>query len=871
MAKAPHRNPFGEEEEPAKFDDFDVFAKIRVLHQLSIWTLGNAERIRGMMPQEDDQLAWRIEPIGWDKDDRAYFVLDDDRLYRRTDDPVPPPSPKTKPKPKPKSKPAKKNRPRGTRSSKRIKLDEDSAAEEEASEEVNAEGSAEQANGPEDGHTAQNEDEGGLGFTSKTWECIAITLEEYQDFLATIFRSRDANEKQLRKVIEEKILPVIESRAEKIRQKQLKQLRDLETLQKMATAKRSSRLAGRAEKEKQEREEREAEEKRQRELQMAHEEQEKQRRIEDAHESRRLTREQRLKDREVKRILHEEELARLEEATTRASSQDPSNAVGADGSKRLSERQIKTQKERHQQELDRMAEEEENWVFDCAMCGVHGENLDDGTHSIACERCNVWQHSKCHGFSPKTAEKDGFHFVCGTCKRKEAEAKKPKIPPLKLSKRKSPEVQIPPSVGSANGSEERRAALPPHVARQLDNIQYYQPPATAPGPFGQVSSYQGYPPVSNFAPYRPSPPQQPWQGNQLPPPARRPSSGYASSPTPPAMAGHPSPSQQHYYMHQQAVASAGAYPGHQPSYSPHPYPYSHGGHHGAYASANSPSQYQQYSTRPPSVPHNQQVDVQRPPQHYYPNGARSPPGSNARPAAAPPHYDPNRQPPLPSTYSTQHQVRSPSTAISPSASPYSQYASSSPVKAPQAMQQMQYQQPPQAMQHLAQTPQQAQPAATSNGQAPRETPHQPHPSPAGSNATAVAADGMSGPWYGGNAIPQKHDQTPAAPGASPAFGENKIVPPMQLVPSPHQQNLAELSGSQSVPVKKMPSPNGRSVELPRPALPADTNDNGGHDNRASVADTAAPELKLQQTPILSRAPVDEDTKMINGDADRVLG
>ena len=28
VAKAPHRNPFGTEEEPAKFNDFDIFTKV---------------------------------------------------------------------------------------------------------------------------------------------------------------------------------------------------------------------------------------------------------------------------------------------------------------------------------------------------------------------------------------------------------------------------------------------------------------------------------------------------------------------------------------------------------------------------------------------------------------------------------------------------------------------------------------------------------------------------------------------------------------------------------------------------------------------------------------------------------------------------
>lgn len=60
-AKAPHiTNPFGQEEVPLKFLDFDVFQKLRVLHQLSVWTFWNADRIRDKMPEkkETEQLQW---------------------------------------------------------------------------------------------------------------------------------------------------------------------------------------------------------------------------------------------------------------------------------------------------------------------------------------------------------------------------------------------------------------------------------------------------------------------------------------------------------------------------------------------------------------------------------------------------------------------------------------------------------------------------------------------------------------------------------------------------------------------------------------------------------------------------------------------
>lgn len=60
-AKSPHLdNPFGYEETPKKFSEFDVFTKLRVLHQLSVWTFWNADRIRSKMPEqrETEQTQW---------------------------------------------------------------------------------------------------------------------------------------------------------------------------------------------------------------------------------------------------------------------------------------------------------------------------------------------------------------------------------------------------------------------------------------------------------------------------------------------------------------------------------------------------------------------------------------------------------------------------------------------------------------------------------------------------------------------------------------------------------------------------------------------------------------------------------------------
>ncbi|ORY13759.1 hypothetical protein BCR34DRAFT_480526 [Clohesyomyces aquaticus] len=432
VAKAPEANPFGTDETPNKFNDFDIFTKIRVLQQLSVWTLNNPNSIRERLNASDnDQTLWRMEPTGWDADERAIFVLDDNRLYRRTDPPPPAPPPKAKSKAKPRKS-------RGTRSSKRRKTSTPDPEEAVGEEEENT------VVAPE-----EKEDD---GFGGMKWECLCITLDDYQEYMNSIRRSRDPNEKALFERIEEDVIPVIQAAAEEQAKKEARRLKELEVLQKLASAKRSSRISSRLEKQKEQEEAAEAERRRHAELAMAQAEQEKQRQMEEARESRMMTREQRLKEREAKRILHEEELRKLEEDSEKLDSKEA----------RLSERHLKAEMKRRQEELQRL-EEEDEWVFDCEVCGLYGENLDDGSHSIACEKCSVWQHSKCHGITEAQAERDDFHFVCKTCLRKEEDAKKPKLPPLKLRLTSA-------SPGSSKPSHD--ASIATHgPARRLDSVQ----------------------------------------------------------------------------------------------------------------------------------------------------------------------------------------------------------------------------------------------------------------------------------------------------------------------------------------------------------------------------------------------------------------
>ncbi|KAI0484782.1 hypothetical protein GGR56DRAFT_42821 [Xylariaceae sp. FL0804] len=405
VAKAPEQNPFGTDEIPAKFDDFDALLKIRVLQQLSRWVMLHPDRIREKMDEQkpSDQTEWRIEPTGWDSDDRTYYILDDNRLYRMT--PAAPAAAHWKPKKntkKAKAAARAAKRRRTSRSTAHISdhIDEDSAS--------GAEGAPEM-------------EDDGLG--GAKWECLGVGLGDIQNFLASLKKTRDENEMILRDAVEAHLLPILEKQEESRKRKALQRAKELLNLEKMAHAKRSSRIANKAERQKEQEQSKEEEERRRKEEATAKKEQHKRLKMEQERDNRMMSREQRLKEREARRIQHEEELAQL--------SEDSKNLATGNG--RLSERRLKAEIEKNKQALQELEEEEEDWIFDC-VCGVYGQ-VDDGTHSIACEKCNVWQHSKCAGISEEEADRDDFHFICKPCQRKPSgrlESTKQSVIKLKL-------------------------------------------------------------------------------------------------------------------------------------------------------------------------------------------------------------------------------------------------------------------------------------------------------------------------------------------------------------------------------------------------------------------------------------------------------
>ena len=277
-------------------------------------------------------------------------MLDDNRLYRRTDPALPPPPPKIKAKPKAKSKAGK----AAARASKRRKTTDS----EELSNDVGT-GLGDNTLLEEDNNIEEE-----AGFGGRKWECIAVTLTEYQSFLEGIQKSRDADEKALHTRLSKDVLPVIEKLEEDRQKKIARRQKELLNLEKLATAKRSSRIASKQDKEREEQEAAAAERKRQADLIAAKKDAERQKQMEEARESRMMTREQRLKEREYKRLLHEEELANLSEDSKKLET----------GEARMSERHLKAEMEKRKKVLDELAHEDD-WVFDCSVCGVHGENI----------------------------------------------------------------------------------------------------------------------------------------------------------------------------------------------------------------------------------------------------------------------------------------------------------------------------------------------------------------------------------------------------------------------------------------------------------------------------------------------------------------
>ncbi|KAL5606156.1 uncharacterized protein BROUX77_003349 [Berkeleyomyces rouxiae] len=421
LQKSPEKNPFGLDDVAHPFQDFAIETRLRILHQMTQWIMINADKLRDRMADlnDTDHTGWRIEPYGWDSLDRTYFVLDDNRIYRLTDAPEPTPQPS-------KSKKSRRTQRSGGRSSKRRRVSQAAGVDSADAEEE------EPASEPLADEPEPHADDG-LG--GAKWECVAVGYSEVAAFLATLQKTKDENEKILRDQIKEHLLPILEKQETSRKRKHQQREKELENLAKLANAKRSSRLAVKQEQKNQEENAREEERRQQEHHVKARKEEQARLKREKERDQRLRARIRRVKDREARKLVHQQELTRL-------SSQSTEIPEG----QRLSGRRLQAEIERQKQALAAL-DDEDDWIFDC-VCGVHGQ-VDDGTHSLACELCNVWLHSKCVGVDQHDAEQPDFNFVCASCKRREEdEANRPRT----VIKLKVGQAAVEPAAAAADGS-----------------------------------------------------------------------------------------------------------------------------------------------------------------------------------------------------------------------------------------------------------------------------------------------------------------------------------------------------------------------------------------------------------------------------------
>jgi PHD-finger len=373
------------------------------------WSIAQIGYVQSPSTAEHDAnlSVQRVEAFGWDRQEREYLVLDDNRLYRH----IPwniveeqRPAQQTKVKPKANSKKGKAI----ARASKRLRNSTGGHSEDVEEEEM--------ADILTNGATSVERELDILG--GLKWEVVARTLDEYRSFLSSIEKSKDPNEKDMRNRLIDDVMPIIEQAEEDRQKEEAKKEREREVLAKLATAKRSGRLASKAEKQKEEEEALEARRREQIEKDEARKFEAEKRKQEKVRLERLQTREKRLKDRENQKAQHEDELRKLAEDSERIENEEAG---------RKSSRHLHDRMEKVKQALEETQGEEESWFFDCSGCGVYGDNFDDGTPNIACDQCNVWQHLKCLGITEEQADDDSFKFVCKTCVDKEKHKDSPKI------------------------------------------------------------------------------------------------------------------------------------------------------------------------------------------------------------------------------------------------------------------------------------------------------------------------------------------------------------------------------------------------------------------------------------------------------------
>lgn len=420
-------NPFGDgaADTTRSFDQMEAMLKVKILHQLSVWAFVVPERLREKMANVDEkeQLTWRMEPCGYDNDGNTYYILDDNRLYRRT-----PWIAESTPAKKVKQKRKGAKRQRVSAAAAETTNDQQLSNEDE-----------------------QNSIRGGV------WSCVCVSLHDWTVFTDSLQSTKCPDERALCTYIKEEVLPELNKTWLEMEKQRL--LQDA-----VANRKRSSRLDEKLARQKQEQEaaavaKREAD-------------------LVKAAEKARLQTEKRAQERETR---VQSRAQRIKEREQRRREKAGASNKGANASSSSEENALPTRRSTRRRAATPTAPPNaEEWIFDC-ICGANGINYEDGTSIISCDTCSVWQHLACQtGLGP--AVEGEYDFECDLCQRRKAnppppppplQPKSPTQPPTK-SQSTSPQSKLSPQliklrVGPPSPIKLRADA--PHIAADIPPIQ----------------------------------------------------------------------------------------------------------------------------------------------------------------------------------------------------------------------------------------------------------------------------------------------------------------------------------------------------------------------------------------------------------------
>ncbi|KAI9276970.1 hypothetical protein BDA99DRAFT_123251 [Phascolomyces articulosus] len=349
------------------FFTFPLLTRLHLLYLLCEWQLDDAATFREHLDNEEEAVHWRVEPIGYDAKGSSYWLFDDNRLYKET------PEPKRKRPQKKKSRPRARGTRRSTRRSAQVK---------------------------EEGEEEEEDVENWM-----PWKLICLSKMDWEELPKRFENSSNLDEQRLYDMLSNdvlpKVIPVLQEHEDQLKKKEL-----------LANRKRSSRIMYKELAAIEHEQQVILEEKAEKTRKSSRREEMERKREEDQKVKIAKAREERLRDRE--RRLEQREHA--QEEAERKKTMVESNGTKP-GKKHSS-------KKRGRKPKNKKTEEEEDWTFDC-VCGVSGQNIDDGTPMIACERCGKWQHIEClqkNGHISQDEETlNNSVFFCKPCQEKEAQ------------------------------------------------------------------------------------------------------------------------------------------------------------------------------------------------------------------------------------------------------------------------------------------------------------------------------------------------------------------------------------------------------------------------------------------------------------------